>query len=185
MRCARPQIRLNKLGTDRRAYERRDNIDGGQRRDYYAVDLKTGTRTPIKKTARYPMLPSPDGTKGLFYDDGEYQGIAPAYDILPMRYASVGGGIDPELTPIEPKIGSIGAKPAVWQRAALAAERFWLAAQTQTLAIPLSPKMRRLAAQNLEVARTFAAPLLPAASAHAPPAKPSRRQGVARGRARN
>ena len=121
----------------------------------------------------------------LIDDDGEYQGIAPAYDILPMRYASVGGGIDPELTPIEPKIGSIGAKPAVWQRAALAAERFWLAAQTQTLAIPLSPKMRRLAAQNLEVARTFAAPLLPAASAHAPPAKPSRRQGVARGRARN
>ena len=60
------------LGADRRTYERRDNIDGGQRRDYYAIDLKTGTRTPIKKAAPYPFLPSPDGTKALFYDNGDY-----------------------------------------------------------------------------------------------------------------
>ncbi len=66
------------LGTDRRAYERRDNIDGGQRRDYYAIDLKTGTRTPIKKTAFHPIRPSPDGTKALFYDNGEYH----VYDFL-------------------------------------------------------------------------------------------------------
>jgi serine/threonine protein kinase HipA of HipAB toxin-antitoxin module len=31
----------------------------------------------------------------LIGEDGEYQGIAPAYDILPMRYASIGGGVDP------------------------------------------------------------------------------------------
>jgi hypothetical protein len=37
--------------------------------------------------------------------DDEYQGIVPAYDILPMRYASIGGGVDPELTTIEPKGG--------------------------------------------------------------------------------
>ncbi|MSR03550.1 MAG: S9 family peptidase [Gemmatimonadetes bacterium] len=66
------------LGTDRRVYERRDNIDGGQRRDYYAIDLKTGARTPIKKTASYPIRPSPDGTKALFYDNGEYH----VYDFL-------------------------------------------------------------------------------------------------------
>jgi hypothetical protein len=98
----------------------------------------------------------------LIDDHGEYQGIAPAYDILPMRYASIGGGVDPDLTPIEPKIGAIGPQPEVWARAARAAERFWLQAQTETLAAPLSPAMRRLAAQNLAVAKAFAAPLLSA-----------------------
>ena len=98
----------------------------------------------------------------LIDEDGEYKGIAPAYDILPMRYASIGGGMDPDLTPIEPKIGTIGPKPEVWEQAARAAERFWLSAQTEALAAPLSQEMRRLAAQNLDVARTFAAPLLSA-----------------------
>ncbi len=98
----------------------------------------------------------------LIDEDGEYQGIAPAYDILPMRYASIGGGIDPDLTPIEPKIGSIGSTPQVWERAARAAERFWLAAQAQNLPLPSSQEMRRLAAQNLQVTRAFAAPLLSA-----------------------
>lgn len=98
----------------------------------------------------------------LIDEDGEYQGVAPAYDILPMRYASIGGGMDPDLTPIEPRIGSIGPKPEIWERAARAAERFWLSAQTASLAAPLSQGMRRLAAQNLGVARTFSAPLLSA-----------------------
>lgn len=97
----------------------------------------------------------------LIDERGEYQGLAPAYDILPMRYASIGGGMDPDLTPIEPRIGTIGPRPEVWERAARAAERFWRAAQTEALPVPLSRAMRRLAAQNLEVARKFAAPLLP------------------------
>ena len=97
----------------------------------------------------------------LIDEAGEYQGLAPAYDILPMRYASIGGGMDPDLTPIEPRIGTIGPKPEVWARAARAAERFWLAAQTEVFAAPLSQEMRRLAETNLEVARKFVAPLLP------------------------
>lgn len=96
----------------------------------------------------------------LIDEDGEYLGVAPAYDILPMRYASIGGGLDPALTPIEPRIGSIGLKPQVWARAARAAEHFWRSAQTQTLAVPVSPAFKRLAAQNLKVASAFAAPLL-------------------------
>ena len=98
----------------------------------------------------------------LIDEDGGYQGIAPAYDILPMRYASIGGGMDPDLQPIEPKIGTIGTKPEIWERAARAAERFWRSAKTEALTVPLSQQMRRLAAQNLKVARTFAAPLLSA-----------------------
>lgn len=96
----------------------------------------------------------------LIDEDGEYQGLAPAYDILPMRYASIGGGMDPDLTPIEPRIGTIGPNPEVWAQAVKAAERFWLSAQTETLNAPLSQEIRQLAAQNLAIAKAFAAPLL-------------------------
>ena len=97
----------------------------------------------------------------LIDEDGEYQGIAPAYDILPMRYASIGGGVDPDLTPIAPRVGTIGAKPEVWARAAQAAERFWSSALTADLPVPLSREMRDLAQANRLVARQFVAPLLP------------------------
>lgn len=66
------------LGNDRRAYERRDAIDGGQRRDVYVIDVTTGARTLAHRVARYPWLPSPDGTKALYYDDGHYH----VYDLV-------------------------------------------------------------------------------------------------------
>lgn len=97
----------------------------------------------------------------LIREDGEYQGIAPAYDILPMRYASIGGGVDPDLTTIEPKVGTIGAKPEVWRRAHAAAERFWGAAQGDALCGLVSGAMRELAGRNLARAREFVGPLLP------------------------
>lgn len=97
----------------------------------------------------------------LIDDDGEYLGIAPAYDILPMCYASIGGGVDPDLRPIEPRVGPIGAQPAVWARAAGAAEGFWQSVQSAELAAPIPAALRQVAAQNLAVARAFVAPLLP------------------------
>jgi len=97
----------------------------------------------------------------LIGEDGEYKGIAPAYDILPMRYASIGGGLDPELRPIEPQVGSIGAQPEVWARAAKAAEQFWTAAMSATLPLALSREMRDVARANRQAARAFVAPLLP------------------------
>lgn len=97
----------------------------------------------------------------LIREDGEYRGVAPAYDILPMRYSSLGGGMDPDLTPIAPKVGTIGAKPEVWARAAAAADRFWMAARSEDLPVPISHGMRQLAQENMRVARAFAAPLLP------------------------
>jgi len=97
----------------------------------------------------------------LIDEEGDYQGIAPAYDILPMRYASIGGGVDPDLTPIQPKVGPIGANPEVWGRAARAANSFWLAAQTEKLAAPISDAMRRLAAENQIAVGRFVAPLVP------------------------
>jgi len=98
----------------------------------------------------------------LIDEQGEYQGVAPAYDILPMRYASFGGGMDPALAPIQPQVGTLGAQPQVWAQAARAAEAFWRAAEAEELAAPLSPGMRQLAAANLKVVRQFVAPLLPA-----------------------
>ncbi len=110
----------------------------------------------------------------LIGEDGEYKSIAPAYDILPMRYASMGGGVDPDLTPVTPKIGVIGAKPDVWALAARAAERFWTAVRTETLAATIPKEMKALAAANLLVAREFVAPLLPAAPLEASRAIPTR-----------
>jgi hypothetical protein len=98
----------------------------------------------------------------LIGEDGEYQGVAPAYDILPMRYASIGGGVDPALVPITPKVGTVGANPAVWSAAARAAERFWTAVQTVELAAPIPAALRKLAEANRQVARDFVQPLLPA-----------------------
>lgn len=98
----------------------------------------------------------------LLGEDGEYSGIAPAYDILPMRYASIGGGVDPALTPITPKLSTIGAKPEVWALAAEAAHRFWEAVQQGQLELPVSTEFQRLAAENLAVDRAFLVPLLPA-----------------------
>ncbi|WP_158290244.1 HipA domain-containing protein [Ramlibacter sp. WS9] len=97
----------------------------------------------------------------LLSEDGEYAGVAPAYDILPMRYASIGGGVDPDLLPINPKLGTIGAKPAVWALAAKAAIAFWTAVRQGQLDLPISEEIRELAAQNLAVVQDFVEPLLP------------------------
>ena len=77
-----------------------------------------------------------DNISILLLDDGEYEGLAPAYDILPMRYASIGGGVDPGLNPISPKLGTIGAKVEIWSRAAEAANRFWTAVSLDASTCP-------------------------------------------------
>lgn len=102
-----------------------------------------------------------DNISILLREDGEYGGVAPAYDILPMRYASIGGGVDPDLSPISPRLGTIGAKSEVWVRAADAANRFWTAVRDGRLDCPVSDEFKQLAAQNLAVATEFVLPLLP------------------------
>ena len=97
----------------------------------------------------------------LLDDDGEYGGLAPAYDILPMRYASIGGGMDPELKPLTPKVGTIGAKPEVWARAAAAATSFWTAIAQGEVDLPVSGNFRELASRNLAVVQEFVEPLVP------------------------
>lgn len=95
----------------------------------------------------------------LIDDKGEYQSIAPAYDILPMNYAPIGGGIDPDLNPIKPRVGTVGARPEIWATAAAAARVFWSAVRDNEAALPASLEMRDLATRNLEMIDSFVAPL--------------------------
>ena len=60
------------FGTDDREYELMGSLDGREYEDMYAVDLTDGHRTLVKKHVRYFSGASPDGTKLLYYEDGEY-----------------------------------------------------------------------------------------------------------------
>ncbi len=64
------------IGLDRRAYERA--LDGKRLQDVYVIDLKTGERRLALKQNRYLMGSSPDGTKFLYFDDGQYH----VYDMV-------------------------------------------------------------------------------------------------------
>ncbi len=96
----------------------------------------------------------------LLDERGRFDRVAPAYDILPMRYASLGGGVDPDLLPITPKVGTIGARPFVWGRAIEAANAFW-ASVAQSDSPLISREFKALALINLQVAQDFIAPLVP------------------------
>ncbi|RZL95800.1 MAG: transcriptional regulator [Variovorax sp.] len=85
--------------------------------------------------------------------------VSPAYDMLPMMYASVGGGIEPELRLVAPSFQSLGARPDVWEQAFQAAHAFWT---TATADPRLSAAMREISARNARHVAEVVAPLLPA-----------------------
>ena len=60
------------LGRDVRAYELDGSLDGRRYEDLYVIDMISGTRTLALKKTRWPVLPSPDGTKLLHYAGGVY-----------------------------------------------------------------------------------------------------------------
>ena len=65
-------------GYDVRAYERGGNIDGRRYRDIYTIDVRTGVATPLAKKFLSVgffgggMSSSPDGTRLLYWNDGNY-----------------------------------------------------------------------------------------------------------------
>lgn len=113
----------------------------------------------------------------LIREDGAYQGVAPACDILPMRYASLGDGVDPDLMPIKPKVGTVGAQPEVWARAANAAERFSVAAMKRGSPRPSVARDASAGPRESEVRRGDRARLVYFASGCAAP--PSFRRSAA------
>lgn len=102
-------------------------------------------------------------------------GVAPAYDLLPMKYASIGGAVDPPLHPVTPRLGAVGGRPFAWDLATRAALAFWESVRTGRFecdgrAVRIGNDFRELAARNVHVVREFAEPL--ASGVHRPP--PSR-----------
>lgn len=87
-------------------------------------------------------------------------GVAPAYDILPMKYAPIGGDIDPQLHPIEPRLGPIGGRTQVWRQAFDAARRFYDSIQSPPPGLKLSRAMKDVSRENLRVALRFVEPLI-------------------------
>lgn len=107
----------------------------------------------------------------LMTDEGGHPvAVSPAYDMLPMMYSPVGGGIEPELRPVAPSFQSLGAQRDVWAQAFQAGHAFWLAAAADER---LSRPMRDISCRNAEVVAEVVAPLLPspgdsASSVHRP-----------------
>lgn len=77
--------------------------------------------------------------------------LAPAYDMLPMRYAPLAGGEVPPLTPAELPLPRPDDR-AAWQDAAQAAQRFWHAVATSPM---LDDALRALGAQQAQQLSTL------------------------------
>ena len=60
------------LGDDDREYELMGSLDGRRYENVFVVDLTSGTRKLALRHARYVFGASPDGTKVLYYLDGDY-----------------------------------------------------------------------------------------------------------------
>lgn len=131
-----------------------------------ARDLPQGQANIIRTYAAFSKLIGNDDTHfknlSLTMDaKGRPRAVAPAYDLLPMRYAPQVAGIgDPPLTPVSPSVGTIGANGVVWQAAYAAARRFWERAATEAM---LTKPLRELAKTNRAVIAEFIEPLVPPA----------------------
>ena len=129
-----------------------------------ARDLPESQADIIRTFAAFSELIDNDDTHfenlSLMMDaKGRPSAVAPAYDLLPMRYAPQVAGIgDPELTPIAPSVGTIGVTGVVWKKAYAAARRFWERAAAEKM---LTQPMRQLAKTNLAVITEFVKPLVP------------------------
>ena len=60
------------IGIDDSQYELMGNLDGRRYRDVCVIDLRTGIRKPALKKCRWYFGPSPEGSRLLYYDDGNY-----------------------------------------------------------------------------------------------------------------
>jgi acetyl esterase/lipase len=60
------------IGSDVRDYELEGNLDGRNYQDVYVINMRSGERKLALKKARWVNQPSTDGTKFLYYEDGNY-----------------------------------------------------------------------------------------------------------------
>jgi len=60
------------FGTDDREYELMGSLDGRRHEDVFAIDLTTGAKKLAVRHLRYFSGASPDGSKFLYYENGDY-----------------------------------------------------------------------------------------------------------------
>jgi dienelactone hydrolase len=99
------------LGTDDREYELLGSLDGRRFENVYTIDLATGERKMAVKHLRYFSGGSPDGSKFLYYENGDYHvySIATAQDKnvtqgLPVSFVDV----EDDHNEVKPPVNAIG-----------------------------------------------------------------------------
>jgi dienelactone hydrolase len=99
------------LGTDDREYELMGSLDGRRFENVYAIDLATGEKKLAVKHLRYYSGGSPDGSKFLYYENGDYHvyAIATGTDKnitqgLPVSFVDV----EDDHNEVKPPVNAIG-----------------------------------------------------------------------------
>jgi dipeptidyl aminopeptidase/acylaminoacyl peptidase len=99
------------FGTDDREYELMGSLDGRRHEDVFVVDLTTGARKLAVPHLRYFSGPSPDGSKLLFYENGDYH----VYSLETGQDKNITQGLPVSFVDVEddhnnvkPPIGAIG-----------------------------------------------------------------------------
>jgi hypothetical protein len=99
------------IGTNDREYELMGSLDGRRFENVYAVDLTSGERRIAVKHMRYFSGGSPDGTKFLYYENGDYHvyALANGQDRnitqgLPVSFVDV----EDDHNEVKPPVNAIG-----------------------------------------------------------------------------
>ena len=99
------------VGTDDREYELLGSLDGRRHEDVYAVDMTTGARKLAVKHLRYFSGASPDGSKILYFENGDYHvyALATGQDKnitqgLPVSFVDV----EDDHNEVKPPVNAIG-----------------------------------------------------------------------------
>jgi dipeptidyl aminopeptidase/acylaminoacyl peptidase len=77
------------VGTDNSGYERSGNMDGRRYQDVYTIDLSTGERKVAVRKARWFAGAAPDGSRLLYFEDGNYF----AYDAASGKAVNLTAGL--------------------------------------------------------------------------------------------
>jgi dipeptidyl aminopeptidase/acylaminoacyl peptidase len=103
------------IGTDTRSYELRGNLDGAMRRDVWVIDLTTGEKKLALSAQQYLTQPSPEGSRLLYYADGDFHVYAMATGEkrnltrgLPVSFVNVESDLNVDRPPVPPVGWALG-----------------------------------------------------------------------------
>jgi dipeptidyl aminopeptidase/acylaminoacyl peptidase len=99
------------FGSDDREYELMGSLDGRRHEDVFVIDLTTGARKLAVPHLRYFSGPSPDGSKLLYYENGDYHvfSLATGQDKNITQGLTVSFvDVEDDHNNVKPPIGAIG-----------------------------------------------------------------------------